>query len=80
MNSLAARGLVALLLALGAAVPSAAEDNIVGIASVIDDDTIEMQASFALADQIGRATVRCELRDIDRYRRVVAVCLNEART
>ena len=32
------------------------------------------QASFALADRIGRATVRCVPRDIDRYRRVVAVC------
>ena len=32
------------------------------------------QASFALADQIGRAIVRCEPRDIDRYRRIVAVC------
>ena len=34
------------------------------------------QASFALADRIGRATVRCEPRDIDRYRRVVAVCFS----
>jgi endonuclease YncB( thermonuclease family) len=32
------------------------------------------QASFALADRIGRATVRCEPRDLDRYGRVVAVC------
>jgi endonuclease YncB( thermonuclease family) len=32
------------------------------------------QASFALADQIGAATVRCERRDLDRYGRVVAVC------
>ena len=32
------------------------------------------QASFALADRIGRATVHCAPRDIDRYRRVVAVC------
>jgi endonuclease YncB( thermonuclease family) len=32
------------------------------------------QASFALADRIGRATVRCEQRDTDRYGRVVAVC------
>jgi endonuclease YncB( thermonuclease family) len=30
-------------------------------------------SSFALADRIGRATVRCEPRDIDRYRRTVAV-------
>jgi len=33
------------------------------------------QASFALADQIGRATVRCERRDMDRNGRVVAACL-----
>ena len=32
------------------------------------------QANFALADRIGRATVLCEQRDIDRYGRVVAVC------
>jgi endonuclease YncB( thermonuclease family) len=36
------------------------------------------QASFALADRIGRATVRCEQRDIDRYGRVVAVCFKGA--
>lgn len=34
------------------------------------------QASFALADRMGRATVRCEPRDIDRYRRLVAVCFS----
>jgi endonuclease YncB( thermonuclease family) len=32
------------------------------------------KASFALSDQIGRATVRCEERDVDRYGRVVSVC------
>jgi endonuclease YncB( thermonuclease family) len=32
------------------------------------------RASFALADQIGRTTIRCEQRDVDRYGRVVAVC------
>ncbi len=32
------------------------------------------QASFALANHIGRATVRCEPRDMDRYGRVVAAC------
>lgn len=32
------------------------------------------QAALALADKIGRATVRCEKRDQDRYRRIVAVC------
>ena len=28
----------------------------------------------ATSDQIGRAIVHCEPRDIDRYRRIVAVC------
>jgi endonuclease YncB( thermonuclease family) len=37
------------------------------------------QSSLALADRIGRATVRCEPRDIDRYRRVVAVCFKGAK-
>ena len=32
------------------------------------------QASLALADKIGRRTVSCEQRDIDRYKRIVAVC------
>jgi endonuclease YncB( thermonuclease family) len=32
------------------------------------------QASFALADRIGRAAVTCQPRDLDRYDRVVAVC------
>lgn len=32
------------------------------------------RAAFALADWIGRATVSCEQRDIDRYGRIVAVC------
>ena len=32
------------------------------------------RASFALADRIGRATVSCQPRDLDRYGRVVAVC------
>ena len=32
------------------------------------------QASFALADRIGRAAVTCQPRDLDRYGRVVAVC------
>jgi len=34
------------------------------------------QASFALADRIGRATVSCHPRDLDRYGRIVAVCFN----
>lgn len=32
------------------------------------------QAALALSDKIGRASVRCEQRDIDRYKRIVAVC------
>jgi endonuclease YncB( thermonuclease family) len=94
-----------LLLALSVASSAIAQDRIIGVASVIDGDTIEIhgqrirlhgidapessqlfvrptgerwrcgrQASLALADHIGRATVRCEPRDIDRYGRVVAVC------
>jgi len=86
-----------------------AQTPIIGVASVIDGDTIEIhgtrirlfgidapkssqlcvrptgerwrcgqQASFALADRIGRATVSCEQRDIDRYGRVVAVCFKGA--
>lgn len=33
---------------------------------------------MALADEVGRATVRCEKRDQDRYRRIVAVCFKDA--
>lgn len=32
------------------------------------------RAALALSDKIGRQTVSCEPRDIDRYKRVVAVC------
>lgn len=32
------------------------------------------QAALALSDHIGRAVVRCEPRDRDRYGRTVAVC------
>ena len=31
-------------------------------------------AAFAFADRIGRAPVSCDVRDIDRYGRLVAVC------
>ncbi len=93
-----------LLLALPIGLSAVAQDRIIGVASVIDGDTIEIhgqrirlfgidvpesgqlcmrpmgerwrcgqQASFALADHIGRATVRCEPREMDRYGRVVAV-------
>lgn len=100
-----------LLLALLAALPCAghAQQTLVGTASVIDGDTIEVhgvrirmhgidapesrqecvradgtswrcgqQAALALSDRIGRATVRCEPRDHDRYGRVVAVCFKGA--
>src|SRR5271165_1353864 len=94
-----------LLIVLSIAVGAAAKDRIVGVASVIDGDTIEIhgqrlrlfgidapeasqlcvrhsgerwrcgqQASFALADRIGRATVSCQPHDLDRYGGVVAVC------
>ena len=97
--------LFALLLALAAIGPALAQEDLIGVASVIDGDTIEIhgqrirlfgidapesrqlcvrptgerwrcgqQASFALADQIGRATVSCQPRDRDRYGRIVAVC------
>lgn len=93
----------ALSILVGGAAP--AQDRIIGVASVIDGDTIEIhgqrirlygidapessqlcarrsgepwrcgqQASFALADRIGRATISCQPRDQDRYGRVVAVC------
>lgn len=32
------------------------------------------KASLALSDKIGRSTVHCEWRNIDRYKRVIAVC------
>ena len=31
-------------------------------------------AAYALADKIGRAPISCEVRDVDRYGRLVAVC------
>lgn len=84
---------------------TAAAQTIVGTASVIDGDTLDIHgqrirlhgidavetrqhcreqngqlwlcgkdAAFALSDKIGRAPVRCDQRDIDRYGRIVAVC------
>ena len=100
---------VGLLLILSLVSGAIARDSIIGAASVVDGDTIEIhgqrirlfgidapegsqlcvrpngerwrcgqQASLALADRIGRATVRCEHRDVDRYGRVVAICFKGA--
>jgi endonuclease YncB( thermonuclease family) len=95
---------VGFLVATVGVASAVAQSPIVGIASVIDGDTLEIhgqrirlhgidapesgqscekdgkqyqcgrQAALALADKIGRTTVRCEQRDIDRYKRTVAVC------
>jgi len=103
--TMARRALVLALLVFSVICPACAQDHIVGVASVIDGDTIEIhgqrirlfgidapessqpclrptgerwrcgqQASFALADRIGRVPVSCQPRDLDRYGRVVAVC------
>jgi endonuclease YncB( thermonuclease family) len=86
--------------------PRAAHAEMVGVASVIDADTIEIQgqrirlhgidapeggqtcldaagrnwrcgqrAALALQDLIGRRTVTCDERDVDRYGRIVGRCL-----
>ena len=96
--------IVAVLALLLSAVPVAANE-LVGVASVIDADTIEIhgvrirlhgidapesrqlcrrisgddwrcgqQAALALADRIGRRTVSCAVRDVDRYKRAIAIC------
>src|SRR4051812_19931160 len=80
-------------------------ESLVGQATVIDGDTVEIHgtrirlagidapesrqvctdaagadyrcgkvAAFALADKIGRAVVRCEGKQRDRYKRLVATC------
>ena len=94
----------ALLVAVATIGTAAARSPIVGVASVIDGDTLEIhgqrirlhgidapesgqfcekdgkqyrcgqQAALALANKIGRLPIRCEPRDIDRYKRVVAIC------
>ncbi|MDE4146977.1 thermonuclease family protein [Phaeobacter gallaeciensis] len=96
--------IVAALALLLSAAPVTANE-LVGVASVIDADTIEIrgvrirlhgidapesrqlcrrssgddwrcgqQAALALADRIGRRTVSCAVRDVDRYDRAIAVC------
>ncbi|MBO6774798.1 thermonuclease family protein [Phaeobacter gallaeciensis] len=96
----------ALALLLSAAPVTANE--LVGVASVIDADTIEIrgvrirlhgidapesrqlcrrnsgdewrcgqQAALALSDRIGRRTVNCAVRDVDRYDRAIAVCTQD---
>ena len=100
---------LAVLLAASAPLAGDAAETLVGVASVIDGDTIDIhgkrirlhgidapesrqectrsdgerwrcgqQAALALADKVGRGTVRCEMRDRDRYGRFVAVCFRAA--
>jgi endonuclease YncB( thermonuclease family) len=92
------------LFAALAVTQAAGQPSVIGIASVIDGDTLEIHgkrirlheidapesgqfcekdgkryrcgrhAALALSDKIGRATIKCEQRDIDRYKRIVALC------
>ena len=99
--------IVAVLALLLSAAPVTANE-LVGVASVIDADTLEIrgvrirlhgidapesrqlcrrssddewrcgqQAALALADRIGRRTVNCAVRDVDRYDRAIAICTQD---
>ncbi|EDM71428.1 succinoglycan biosynthesis protein [Roseobacter sp. AzwK-3b] len=99
--------IVAVLALMLSAAPITANE-LVGVASVIDADTLEIrgvrirshgidapesqqlctnpsgqqwgcgqQAAFALSDRIGRRTVNCAVRDVDRYDRAIAVCTQD---
>ncbi len=93
-----------ILVAMGYTEIPVEQPDLIGVASVIDGDTIEIhgkhvrffgmdapesqqtckrddkeylcgkEASIALADQIGRQTVRCDKQDTDKYDRPVAIC------
>lgn len=72
-------GLLVALVLTGPAAPTVADaGNISGRAGEIDGDTMEIhgnqRAALALSDKIGQRTASCEQRDVDRYRRIVAVC------
>ena len=96
--------IVGFLIATSSVASAIAQSPVVGVASIIDGDTLEIhgqrirlhgidapesgqscerdgrqyrcgqQAALALADKVGRETVRCAQRDIDSYQRIVAVC------
>lgn len=72
-------GLIVALALTGPAAPTVADaGNISGRAGGTDGDTIEIhghqRAALALSDKIGQRAISCEQRDVDRYRRIVAVC------